>query len=246
MIAAITAGGRIDGTFASAAGTTVKALAPIDGITLLERAIDAARGAGARHIAVVGGDEVRAACGARVDAIIGESSDGRENLGKALKAGTADEELVFLTSDMPFVEATFVDAFVRRARGADVALPLCSAGDYARAYRGAPAHATRIGRERIVNGCVAYFGPGVAPRALEVSQRLFDARKSVWRMATLLGPPLLLRFAFGALEIGDIEARAHSLLGLEARAVRDASAALCFDVDSYDDYRYALAHDERA
>jgi CTP:molybdopterin cytidylyltransferase MocA len=30
------------------------------------------------------------------------------------------------------------------------------------------------------------------------------------------------------------------MLGVRARAVRDCSPALCFDIDTWDDYRYAL------
>jgi len=241
VIAAITAGGRIDAPFARAVGTTVKALVPIAGVTLLDRAIDAARAAGARRIVVVGGNDVRAACGARVEAVIAESRDGRENVRKALEAGDRSEELVFFASDMPFIAACDVDAFVRRARGADVALPLATANDYAAAYPDAPAHATRIGSECVVNGSVVYFAPGVALRALDVSQRLFDARKSLWRMAALLGPALLVRFALGTLGVADVEIRARSLLALEARAVHDASPGLCFDIDSFEDYRYVTA-----
>jgi hypothetical protein len=103
-----------------------------------------------------------------------------------------------------------------------------------------------VGAERIANGSIVYFGPGVAPRVLAPAQRLFDARKSLVRMAAVLGPRLLLRFIMGRLRIEDIETRAHALLGVEARAVRDASPALCFDVDSLADYRYALAYGKRS
>ena len=60
--AVVTAGGRVDGEYARLAGTTVKALAMVRGVSMLDRILDALRGAGATHIAVVGGAEVRAAC----------------------------------------------------------------------------------------------------------------------------------------------------------------------------------------
>jgi hypothetical protein len=59
-------------------------------------------------------------------------------------------------------------------------------------------------------------------------------------MATLLGPALLLRFVANRLEIEHIERRAQRVFGIDARAVRDASPNLCFDVDTLEDYRYAL------
>jgi hypothetical protein len=94
----------------------------------------------------------------------------------------------------------------------------------------------------VASGSVVYFAAGAAPRVLETAQRLFEARKSLFGMARLLGPALLLRFLLNRLEIEDVEKRAHDVLGIQARAVRDASPALCYDVDTLDDYRFALEH----
>jgi CTP:molybdopterin cytidylyltransferase MocA len=245
MIAAITAGGRVSGALEAAIGTPVKALAPFGRGTLLDAAIDAARAVGATRVAVIGGDDVRAACGDRVDEVIADAADGRENIRKAIETG-AHEPLLLMTSDMPFVSADALGDFLARIGTADIALPLASASDYERTYPGAPPHVTRVGRERIANGSVVFFAGGVAPRALDAAQRLFEARKSLVRMAALLGPRLLVRFALGRLRIDEIEARARGLLDVDARAVRNAAPSLCFDVDTAEDYRYALAHHPHA
>jgi CTP:molybdopterin cytidylyltransferase MocA len=245
MIVAITAGGRVEGELAALIGTTVKALAPFDGGTLIDAAVASARANGARRIVVIGGDAVAAHCGGDVDEVVPESPDGRENIRKAISKG-AGEALLLMTSDMPFVSAPALAAFLERAVAADVALPLASAEAYEAAYPGAPPHVTRLGNERIANGSVVYFGPGVAPRVLDPARKLFAARKNLLRMALLLGPPLLVRFACGRLEIEHVEARARALLGIDARAVRDSAPELCFDVDTTADYRYALAHRDRA
>jgi CTP:molybdopterin cytidylyltransferase MocA len=176
--------------------------------------------------------------------VIAESADGRENIRKAIDTG-AHEALLLMTSDLPFVSGAAVATFLQGASGADVALPLAEAAAYEAAYPGAPPHITQIGRERVANGSIVYFGPGIAPRALEAAQRLFDARKSLLRMAALLGLPLQLRFLVGRLKIEHVEARARTLLGLGARAVRNADPGLCFDVDTVEDYRYALAYRDR-
>ncbi len=238
MIVTITAGGRVDGAFAESIGTDVKALAVTGGRTLLETAVSAAAALAPRRIVVVGGAAVRARCPATVDAVIEESQRGRDNIRRALETGT-DEALLLLTSDTPFVDGAALADFVTRAHGCDAALPIASAADYERAYPGAPPHAVRLGRERVVNGSAVFFAPGVGPRVLETAERFFEARKSLFRMALLLGPALLVRFAVGRLRVDHVEARGQSLLGIRARAVRDASPKLCFDVDSLDDYRYA-------
>ena len=245
MIVAITAGGRVEGELASLIGTPVKALAPFGAGALIDPAIVAARANGAHRIVVIGGDAVAAHCGGAVDEVVPESPDGRENIRKAI-ATCEGEALLLMTSDMPFVSAATLGAFLERAPAADGALPLASAAAYEGTYPGAPPHVTRLGNERIANGSVVYFGPGVAPRVLDSAQKLFAARKSLVRMALLLGPALLARFVCGRLEIAHVEARARTLLGIDARAVRDSAAELCFDVDTVADYRYALAHRDRA
>jgi CTP:molybdopterin cytidylyltransferase MocA len=239
MIAAITAGGRVDGALAAAIGTDVKALAPLGGERLVDRSIAAARAAGAARVVVIGGAEIRAHCEGRVEKIVSEAAEGRENLRLAIEAA-GGEPLLFLTSDLPFVTGDAAHAFVERARGSDLALPLATEEDYLRAYPGAPPHITRVGNERVANGSVIYFGPGVGSAVLDISQRLFDARKSLMRMATLLGPALLLRFVAKRLAIEHIENRAQRVFGINARAVRNASPNLCFDVDTLEDYEYAV------
>jgi CTP:molybdopterin cytidylyltransferase MocA len=241
MIAAITAGGRVEGRLASAMGTDVKALAPFAGGKLVDTSIAAARAAGAARVAVIGGAAVRAHCAGRVEAVIDEAPDGRENLRRAIALGT-DQPLLLLTSDLPFVTGDVTHAFLQAAWDDDLALPLASEKDYRQAYPGAPPHVTRVGKERVAGGSVVYFGAGVAPRVLDVAQRMFAARKSLLGMARLLGPALLVRFLLNLLEIEHVEARAQRLLGIRARAVRGASPALCYDVDTADDYQYALEH----
>lgn len=241
MIAAITAGGRVSGALAEAIGTDVKALAQLPGGKLVDRSITAAREAGARYIAVIGGAQIRGHCAGLVDEVIAESTDGRENIRLAIESGR-DEPLLLMTSDLPFITGAATIDFVRRAAGCDLALPLASADAYSLAYPGAPNHITQIGNDRVANGSIVYFAPGIAPRVLDVSQRLFEARKSLWRMARLLGPALLLRFAARRLEIEHVEQRAKHILGVRAIAVRDASPDLCYDIDTIEDYRYAVDH----
>jgi hypothetical protein len=208
---------------------------------MLDTAIEAARGAGAERVLVVGGAEVRAHCAGNVDEVLDEAGEGRENIRRAMIAGNADQ-LLLMTSDLPFVNAKALLDFLRAATGTDVALPVATGDAYVAAYPGAPPHVTDLGGERVVNGSVVYFAPGSAERVLPVAQRLFDARKSLWKMASLLGPALLARFALRTLRIDHIEQRARAELGIDAHACRNSSPSLCFDVDGDADYRYAQQH----
>jgi CTP:molybdopterin cytidylyltransferase MocA len=244
LAAAITAGGRVDGPFAARIGSDVKALAPWRSGTLVDAAVNAALALGAKRVAVVGSAHVLAHCGARIDERVAEAPTGEANLRNALATARGDA-LIFLTSDLPFVDGAALEQFVARASEADVAMAVAEVADYRRTFPGAPEHSTAIGTERVCGGSVFYFGAGMAARFAEIAIRLFAARKSVWSMARLLGPALLVRFALRRLTIADIERRGDRVFGLRARAIRDRSPALCYDVDSLEDYEYALGHDAR-
>ena len=243
MKAVVTAGGRIDGAFASAAGTGVKALASLHGATMLERVLDALRGSGVTRIAVVGGDEVRSVCGAAVERFIDESSSGSENLLRALRAWPEDgEPLLYSTSDLPYINAAAIRDFTRRIPGDTLAVPLVEFAEYATRFPQAPACGITLAGERVVNGGIFFLPPDSARRLAGAATALFESRKRPWRMARLVGPLALMRFAVGRLSITDLEETAQRVLQMPARAVRGCAAELAFDVDTAAEYGYATAH----
>lgn len=237
--AVITAGGRVDGEFASVTGTPIKALAPLRGKTFLRITIDALRESGVERIAVVGGAEVRQACAGAVERIVDESARGAENLRRALYAWDTQTPLLYLTSDMPFITAAALQAFLDRVPADTLALPLTEWSDFARRFPGAPPFGITLAGEKVVNGGAFVIPPCAQQRIEEFAMRFFDARKSVWRMARLTGPSLLLQFIFRRLGVAQLESHARRLLGIPALAVRNAPAELAYDVDVLEEYRYA-------
>lgn len=240
--AVITAGGRVDGEFAGVLGTPVKALAPFGDATFLHITIDALRGAGVERIAVVGGTEVRSACNGCVEQFIAESADGAENLRRALHAWSCDAPLLYLTSDMPFITAQTLRAFLSRVPDAALVLPLTEWDEFDRRFPGAPPFGVTLAGERIVNGGAFVIPARAHDRIERFAMQFFDARKSVWRMARLTGPMLLLQFAFRRLSVLQLETHARRLLGVPALAMRNAPPELAYDVDVLEEYRYAVAH----
>lgn len=239
--AAITAGGRVGGEFARTIGTTVKALAPIGGTTLLDRCIAALRGAGVERIALVGGAEVREAAARQVDRFIEESADGTENVHRALHAWEPDSPLLYATSDMPFVNGAAIRAFLARVPDGALAVPLAEWRAFDARFPGAPPFGIVLGGEKVVNGGVFAIPAAGAQRIAQFAARFFEARKSPWRMARLTGPALLLQFATHRLRVDTLEAHAARLLAMPAVTVRDAAPELAYDIDELAEYTYAIA-----
>lgn len=239
MNAVITAGARVDGEFAQRIGTRVKALARIGDRSMLGAAIEAARSAGATGIAVVGGREVRDACGHLVERIIDESDSGAVNLRRAFTAWDDDAPLLYLTSDMPFISAQGLCAFMKAFPPDCLAVPVTDCAAFERQFPGAPPFGIEIGGERVVNGGAFWIPARARARVESLAIRFFNARKSIPRMAALLGPVLCLRFALRRISIAALEREAQRKLGIPARAVRGASPELAYDVDTLEEYVYA-------
>jgi GTP:adenosylcobinamide-phosphate guanylyltransferase len=242
--AVITAGGPIDGEYARAAGTPLKALAKVRGQTMLERTIAALRGIGLDRIAVVGNDAIREACGASVERVIPDGGSGSRNVLGALAAWEEDgDALLYLTCDMPYVTSASLRDFVERTPSDALAMPLCEYASFAARFPGATGFGITLGGERVVNGGAFHIPAGASPRIRSFATQLFEARKAPWRMATIAGPLLLLRMVVGRLTIVQLEARGRTLLGIPAGAIRNALPELSFDADTTEDYRYACSHD---
>lgn len=236
--AVVTAGGRVDGAFAAAIGTPIKALAPLGGAVMIDAVLTAIAQAGIEHVAVVADAALAPVVAARAR-LVAAASDGATNVARALDAWPDGDDLLYATSDLPFVTGTAVRDFLERSAGYDLTLPLASEAAYAAAYPNAPSHVTALGGERVANGSVFFIGHRARAPLRSVAARFFDARKSALRMARLLGPTLLLRYCVRRLRIANVERRAERVLHVRAAALRDAAPELCFDVDTWEDYRYA-------
>jgi len=238
MRAVITAGGLVEGEFAEAIGTRVKALAPFSTGTLLDVVLDACAGAGIDGVAVIGGAEVRAHLAGHGVRAIDAALDGGTNVLRALDAWPG-ERFVYLTSDMPFASAAGLRDLIARSEDFALTMALAAVDAYDARFPGAGEHSVALGGERVANGNAFVIAPPAVEPARAFATKLFHARKSLPRLALLLGPSLCLRFALKRLSIADLEAYGRRKLGVAVGALRDCDPGLAYDVDSLADYRYA-------
>lgn len=243
MKAVVTTGGRVDGEYARQGGTAVKALAPVRGVTMLDRILDALRGAGASRIAVVGGSEVRAACAARVERFVDEGITGEQNVALGLHAWDDDDEpLLYATSDLPYVTPASLDGFVRYVPAGAIGMPLVEHAAFTARWPQAPPAGITLAGERVINGGVFVLPPGSRDRIAGLAATFFSARKAPWRMASIIGVVPLLRLAAGRLSVAAVEREASRVAGLPCVAVRGCAPELAFDADTVAEYRYACEH----
>lgn len=246
--AVVTAGGRLSGPLAEAAGTTIKALAPVGGAPLIEpmlRALAATPGVGqavivgpTRELAVLNGV---AATVARIE----EGATGTENMRRGLEAVEAEAgegHVLLCTSDMPFIEAGAIAWLLDNApRDADIVYPVIRRADYDAAFPGSPNTWARLAGTEYTGGSILLVRPAAIRRNLALIEQVFHARKSQIGMAGLLGVPFVIRFLTGTLTVPQAEARACALTGCSCRALVGAPPQLAVDIDTLADYQWATA-----
>jgi GTP:adenosylcobinamide-phosphate guanylyltransferase len=241
MRAVITAGGPIEGEYARNAGTTLKALAPVRGRTMLARTIDALRTCAIERIAVVGNDAVRESLEPFAPVrMVPDGGSGATNILGALDAWPDDGPLLYLTCDMPYIDARSLQWFLDRIDPSTLSMPLCEHDAFTRRFPDAPPFGITLAGERVVNAGVFHFPAGSRARVRALATAMFDARKAPWKMARVAGPLVLVRYAIGRISVSALEARARRVLGMPVAALRDAPPELAFDVDTAAEYAYAL------
>ena len=243
--AVITAGGRLSSEAAARFGSDVKALVRVNGKPMIATVVDALRATpGIARIAVVGPSAARSAAG-DVDQWIDEFPTGEENLIAAVGAAKT-ERIVMSASDLPFVTpASYVSLIEKTAPDVDAGYPVFGRDEFLRAYPRGRKHFAALADGEWTGASAFVLNRSPLVRDDRMMRRAFGARKSLFALASLLGPVLLFKFVFKTLTLADVEERAGSLLGAKVRAVRGADPALAMDCDDPIDFAYAHADEAK-
>lgn len=242
------AGGRIAGAFAEEAQTPVKALIAWDGATVLERTLHVLRASErVGRLVVIGPAEVASHSSAvrAADAVLPEGTSGPDNIFRGLdwlqNNGRPNTRVLIVTTDLPFLTAEAVSGFLNACPpDIEICLPAIRREAFEARFPGAINQYVPLRDGAWTLGCAFLIDADALLRSRVHIERVFRARKSQFAMAQLLGPVFTTRFLFRQLSIPDIERRCSQILGCQGRAVMDCSAELAFDIDTIEDYQYAL------
>ena len=241
------AGGRISGEFARRAETAVKALIKFGGKSVLERTIERLHEAGVEgRYVVIGPEEVGAdpAC-ERVDAVLPETPTGPGNILAGLEylegIGCRGRALIANT-DLPFISPESVGRFVAACpTDVDICAPVMKRDSFEQRYPGLRAEYVPLRDGDWTMGCLFVVNPEAVSQNRAHMERVFEARKSQFQMARLLGLGFVLRFLLHRLALPDIERQCCRILGCSAKAIVTFDADMAFDLDELRDYEYALS-----
>lgn len=243
VIAVVLAGGPPDEVSALQPGAPNKAFVRIGGRALVERVLTALRASSTidRIIAVAPPAMHADAALALADECRPDGTRIRDSLRSGLRALPEGDLVLVTASDLPVLCAAAIDDFTTRARGLDgeIGYGCLERSVHLAKYPEVPHTWARLSDGVYCGGGLIVMRPRVLPALERFIEQLGAARKKPWRLASIFGLRVLVKYALGRLSIADAEARAQRLLGAPVRAVISPYAETAVNVDRATDLALA-------
>ena len=229
---------------AVAAGASHKALAEVGGVPMLVRVVRALAAAGAARVGVsierpdVVADlaELHAIAGCAVEAI---QADATPSLSVRTAMDRLGAPLLVTTGDHALLRPEWISWFLEHLPDADVVASAATAEIILAAQPDTRRTWLRFADLRI-SGCNLFYLRSSAAEGAVAAWRRFEAhRKDPLKLAQMLGPGALVRYAAGTLSLDDALARLGKLAGCRAGLVLMPFGAAAIDVDKPSDLELA-------
>ena len=153
------------------------------------------------------------------------------------------EYVVICASDVPLVTRDIRSDSSMRAAGADFCYPVSSQEDCDRLFPGVKRTYVALREGTFTGGNIFFVHKPAIGRAWPMVEKMIGYRKSPLKMASVLGPGLLLKFALKMASVAELEERVAELLDLKPKAILGADPEIGVDVDKPSDldFRRILA-----
>lgn len=256
IAAVLTAGGRVskaqfpsDGLTEISTATSlqnepyvIKCLLRIGKRSLLEIALDAIRRVpGVEKVVVVGSRSLQQWLREQ-EVLVPERQEAHENFMAGLEAAVSYPRVLYITTDLPFVTAEAICHFVDSCpTEAQLCYAIARREVFDARFPNSPSTYTRLRDGEFAAGCAALVEPRPLLERAEWIRRAAQRRKSLWRLALLVGARVMWKYATRQLTVADVEHRVEELLKMRCRAVECLPELAC-DIDTGADYLYALRY----
>ena len=213
----------------------IKGLVPVAGRPLVAWVVDALRKAASiRQISVViPREDDLGDWTALVDHIVVHDGSFSENIGAGLGALPKDLMVLGITGDIPALTPEAVDDLVAQtlARKVAVSYPLISETDILEQFPGSVRTFFHLKSGRYTGGNAMVADPRLYVRLHDLTQEMFDTRKSAFKMLELIGLPFAFKLLLGRLDPSDVEKKLEHLMDTSCAAIYTHHACIGADVD---------------
>lgn len=234
LILAGSRGGEVDPA-AAYAGTSHKGLITLQGQTLLDRVLSAARASGAARIGVSANDAaILSALKGRDVVVLPPASGPSQSVEDG--ARTLGFPLVVTTVDHALLKPEWITGFLADTPDwADVAVMLASEDKVQAAAPQTKRTYLRFQDGRY-SGCNLFLLRNeTALNVVETWRKVEALRKKPWKIAAMLGPGFLIRYLLNGLTLDAAVLRLGRLAQVKAAAVRAHDGLAAVDVDKPSD-----------
>lgn len=256
MDSVLVAGGRVEPPLSEIAGQTIKGLFRLNSTPCIRQVVEALFAAGLKRIALVGSELLLQELPAGDERLLytSEGADVVENLLRGVRLLELSERDLFLqcAADLPFLTAQSVSDFLDRCpQEADLYVPFVPVERFEARFPNCPYQAIRFQEGRFLNGSLLVIRAGLLFQYQPFFKQFALARKSQWRVILMLSRllglsnllrclPALLAFLQGRLAIQRLRRLMEQLFDLHVEIDLSGAPEFAFDLDTVEDYRYAL------
>jgi len=226
------------------APVSAKGLVPVNGRPMVEYVVDSlCRCTDIDRICVVLPVEHSFSC---FDSKVGVAvADG--SLPEVARAGinflNADKPVLFLSADVPLITPEAITDFLDRCseREAGVYYPIVRYGESEKRFPGIKRTYVRITEGRFTGGNIMLMKPQVITRNMELMERIYELRKSPFKLFQILGFTFLIKFVLGWLSISQVEERVGQMTNSICAGIITPFVEIGIDVDKESDLQLAAA-----
>jgi molybdopterin-guanine dinucleotide biosynthesis protein A len=242
--AAILAGGLSDDALLAKAGTRERALIPLHGRPMLEYVIEALQGCSTIDEAVIACPadfEVAKRDWNGVPHVAVDGPDPIDSIVAGAKALESVEKVLLCASDLPLLTPEAIDEFVTEGleADADCCYPIVEERLIEAEFPGCPRTYVTFRDGRFTSGNIALVARSFVIDQRDKIHQAFGLRKSPLKMASLLGPMMVLGLALGTSSIDGLRQRAAKALGSSVALIKCRHPEIAFDVDKPSDLELA-------
>ncbi len=166
-----------------------------------------------------------------------------DNLLNSIKE-TSSEHVLVASSDVPLVNKTHLEWFVKEAiaTNADLVMPYSDKETILQAFPCAKRTFSKLKEGVFTLGNLALIKHSIPYNFVDLFYKVEKFRKNPLKLATLLGWNLILRYVLGILSVEEIEKRASEIIKCKVKGLLSPYPEIAMDVDKPSDLAIILEH----
>lgn len=222
-----------------------KALLPIKGKIMVQYIIDALKGSTyIDSIGIIGEpkelkkyieiDENK-------DVYIQEDTKMVDNFIKGLDYFKEEENVLAITSDIPFITTQAIDHFIKESLDtkAKLTYPIIEKENQLKTFPDLKRTYLKLKDGTFTGGNMMLINPSIRKTIVPMARYMIHNRKKPWKMTQMLGLGFLLKLLLGRLTLEKIEERVSHLIKEKAKAIITPYAEVGNDIDRQEDIEKA-------